>query len=34
MKVEILTAAEIEFIEAVSYLNEQLEGLGNEFAGW
>lgn len=32
MKVEILTAAEIEFIEAVSYLNERLEGLGDEFA--
>ncbi len=32
MKVEFLKIAEIELAEAVSYLNEQSEGLGFEFA--
>ncbi len=32
MKVEILTAAESEFIESILYLNKQHEGLGDEFA--
>ncbi|MHC4442503.1 MAG: type II toxin-antitoxin system RelE/ParE family toxin [Planctomycetota bacterium] len=32
MKVEILAAAEAEFAEAISYYNEQCEGLGYEFA--
>ncbi len=32
MKVEYLSIAEIELIEAVSFFNEQSEGLGFEFA--
>ena len=32
MKVEILAPAEAELLEAVSYYNEQSEGLGYEFA--
>jgi len=32
MKVEILSSAEAELAEAVSYYNEQSEGLGYEFA--
>ena len=32
MKVEMLAAAEMELTEAVSYYNEQGEGLGYEFA--
>lgn len=32
MKVDILAAAEAELVEAVSYYNEQSEGLGYEFA--
>jgi plasmid stabilization system protein ParE len=33
MKVEFLSAAEDELTDAVSYYNEQGEGLGYEFAG-
>jgi len=32
MKLEFLDVAEAEFIEAVTYYNEQSEGLGYEFA--
>jgi hypothetical protein len=32
MRVEFLAAAEMEFSEAVSFYNEQSEGLGFEFA--
>ncbi len=32
MRVEILSAAEAELAEAVSYYNEQSEGLGYDFA--
>jgi len=32
MKAEILAAAEVDLLNAVSYYNEQSEGLGYEFA--
>jgi hypothetical protein len=32
MRIEILSAAEDELVDAISYYNEQSEGLGYEFA--
>jgi len=32
MRVEFLSAADAELVEAVSYYNEESEGLGHEFA--
>ncbi len=32
MKAELLAAAEVDLLDAVSYYNEQSEGLGYEFA--
>ena len=32
MRIEILSAAEDEFVDAISYYNEQSEGFGYEFA--